>query len=208
MHGHSVEHSTVGRHLPLRSSPLAQCGLNPWEPPSPPRSMASSSSPLRAMEKDDNTSAYRLTPHRNRQPRYKSTVSRRSRPGSLASSPSSASSNLGPSTFSPSTSTSLANHLASGSVWHDIFVLQCSQRARSDRQERINRRRNGLEGDALRIGLETEEEMAVLRRSWNWDRKVWERDRRAMEGLPLVEELELACSSCQEGGRREGKQRG
>lgn len=54
--------------------------------------------------------------------------------------------------------------LQSGSAWHSRFTLQCTQRARGERQKTINEHRNGLVNDVIRPEYETREEIAIWRR--------------------------------------------
>lgn len=54
--------------------------------------------------------------------------------------------------------------LQSGSAWHSRFTLQCTQRARGERQKAINEHRNGLVNDVIRPEYETREEISIWRR--------------------------------------------
>lgn len=129
-----------------------------WTPPTPPPS----SSPVRdnVLERDvfrqhdlpsqqARTGPLRDANHKRRIVRP--LASRRPQPSS-------------PTTMRDLSKTDTRLSLQSAADWHHRLTLQCAQRARAQRQSRIDHQRNGLSNEIVRPDYESREELAIWKR--------------------------------------------
>lgn len=202
---------TLDHHRPLTSSPLALWSSSSSSS-SPPGASMSSPPPSSDLDFDEvlrtplqNTKYYNVDPTPSSSSSPLRSISANAQhldtssgftkvpPARTHTSSSSSRSRMYKSTSSVRARDTMAPQTPAHGARSERIFFHATQRARGERGSIVDKRRNGLLGDAIRSGLETEEELAILRKQYRLDRARLERDfdmEQARSGSTLEEEVE------------------